>query len=166
MTWLVASYLDAPSPGLFALAAAAASVIPYVGILVGWLPIVIVGFGVASLWEVIVVAVLAFGMQYLEATRWRPFVDSRSLYVGPAALVIAGALGYAIYGVGGLVVLIVVTVFALAVADQVATDDDGSTPATDADALDPIPTPIDEYVEPDPDPDDVDNDDDRRGRLR
>ena len=146
--WVVADHLEAPSPGLFALAAAAASAIPYVGILVGWLPVLIVGFGVASIWEVAAVAALAFGMQYLEATRWRPFVDRRSLYVGPAVIVIAGALGYAVYGVGGLLVLIVVAVFALAVADQVATDDDGSTPAADADALDPIPTPIDEYVAP------------------
>ncbi len=150
--WVVGELLDAPSPGLFALAGAAFAVIPYVGIFLAFLPVIVVGLGVASWWQVAGVFALAAVMQFLEATRWRPFVDRRSLYVGPAALVISAALGYVIYGVGGLIVLVVSTVFALAVADQVATDDPDETTDSD-DATDPIPTPIDEYVEPDPEPD-------------
>jgi len=153
--WVVGELLDAPSPGLFALAGAAFAMIPYVGIFVAFLPVIVVGLGVASWWQVAGVIALAAGMQFLEATRWRPFVDRRSLYVGPAALVISAALGYVIYGVGGLIVLVVSTVFALAVADQVATDDPDEAPGSD-DATDPIPTPIDEYVEPDPEPESAD----------
>ncbi|MET0909834.1 MAG: AI-2E family transporter, partial [Ilumatobacteraceae bacterium] len=149
--WGVGEWLGAPSPGLFALAGAAFAIVPYVGIFVAFLPVVLVGLGVASWYEVLGVGVLASVLQYVEATRWRPFVDRRSLYVGPAALVISAALGYVIYGFGGMVVLGVCTVFALAVADQVATDDPAD-PSDPDDAADPIPTPIDEYVEPDPDP--------------
>ncbi len=149
VVWIAGELIGAPSPGLFALAAAAASFIPYVGIFIGWLPVVIIAVGVASVWEVALVVLVATGMQYLEATRWRPMIDGRSLYVGPAVLVISATLGFTIYGFGGLVVLAVVAVFALAVADQVATDDPDEISEGTGEP-DPIPTPIDEYVEPDP----------------
>ena len=42
-----------------------------------------------------------------------------------------------------------------AIADQVATDDPDDASDSD-DATDPIPTPIDEYVEPDPEPEPAD----------
>jgi putative heme transporter len=145
--WIAAELIDAPSPGLFGLVAAGASIVPYVGIFVGWLPIVGIAIGVASVWEVLLIVLVAALMQFLEATRWRPMIDRRSLYVGPAAIVIATVLGFTIYGFGGLVVLTVGVVFALAVADQVATDDPDD-PVTGDDALDAIPTPTDEYVEP------------------
>ncbi len=93
--WGVGAVLDVPSVGLFALFGAAASVVPYLGILVGWLPVVIVGIGVAPAWQVGLVALVAVGLQYLEATRWRPFVDGRSLYVGPALPIVGAVLGYA-----------------------------------------------------------------------
>lgn len=145
--WLVATVLDAPAAGLFGLAGAVASVVPYLGILLAWLPVIFVGVGVGSVWEIGGVVLLACLMQFLEATRWRPLVDQRSLYVGPAVIVISGALGFAIYGFGGGVVLSVIAVFALAVADQVATDDPENLNEKD-EALEPIPTPIDDYVEP------------------
>ena len=150
--WIVATLVDAPAPGLFALAGAAASFVPYVGIAVAWLPVIVVSLGVGNVWEFVGIFALACVMQYLEATRWRPLIDRRSLYVGPAAIVITGALGFAVYGFGGMVVLVVVAVFALAVADQVATDDAENVVEAE-EALDPIPTPIDEYVEPEPEPD-------------
>ncbi len=145
--WLVGTILDVPSAGLFALFGAAMSVVPYVGVLVGWLPVVVVGVGVAPVWEVMLVAFVALALQFLEATRWRPFVDGRSLYVGPALPIVGGVLGYAIYGVGGLIVTVTLFVFGLALADEAATDDlDGDG---DVDADDVIPTPIDDYVEAD-----------------
>ena len=83
--WLVGTILDVPSVGLFALFGAAVSVVPYVGdprrLAAG-------GRSSASVWRRrgrwVCVALVAVGLQYLEATRWRPFVDGRSLYVGPA----------------------------------------------------------------------------------
>ena len=142
--WLVGMWLGVPSVGLFALFGAALSVVPYVGVLVGWLPLLLVGIGVAPAWQVALAAVVAFALQFVEATRWRPFVDGRSLYVGPALPIVGAVLGYAIYGVGGIVVTVTVLVFGLAVADEAATDDlDGDG---DVDADDVIPTPIDEYV--------------------
>ncbi len=145
-TWLAAWLLGVPSVGLFALFAAALSVVPYVGILVGWLPLLVVGVGVAPAWHVALAAAAALGLQALEATRWRPAVDRRSLYVGPALPIVGAVLGYALYGVGGVIVTVTVLIFALAVADEVASDDtDGDG---DVDRDDVIPTPIDDYVEP------------------
>ena len=149
--WIGAELIDAPSPGLFGLAGAAASVDP----VRGHLRRMVAGDrGRARrrpVWEVVLIVVVASVMQYLEATRWRPLIDRRSLYVGPAVLVIAAALGFTIYGFGGLVVLAVSAVFALAIADQVATDDPDD-PVDGDDALEAIPTPTDEYVEPTDEP--------------
>ena len=55
-------------------------------------------------------------------------------------------LGYAIYGVGGMIVTVILLIFGLAAADEAATDDDGDG---DGDPLEDIPTPIDDYVEAD-----------------
>ena len=145
--WLAGWLLGVPSVGLFALFAAALSVVPYVGVLVGSLPLLLVGIGVAPVWQVALAALAALVLQTLEATRWRPLVDGRSLYVGPALPIVGAVLGFALYGVGGVIVTVTVLIFALAVADEVATDDtDGDG---DVDHDDVIPTPIDEYVEPD-----------------
>ncbi len=142
--WVVGLILDVPSAGLFALFGAVMSAVPYLGILVGWLPVVIVGIGVAPLWEVGLVALVAIALQYVEATRWRPLIDGRSLYVGPAFPIVGAVLGYAIYGVGGMIVTVTLLIFGLAMADEAATDDaDG-----DGD-VDAIPTPIDDFVEAD-----------------
>jgi putative heme transporter len=133
--WLAGWWLGVPAAGLLALAGACASIVPYVGILIGSLPLVIAGLGVAPGWQVAIVAACAAGMQLAEATQWRPRLDRRSLYVGPAVPVIVGVIGYAVNGFNGAIVACIVAVFALGVADFVATDE-------------PLPTPLDNATDP------------------
>ncbi len=132
LVWIAGRALDVPAPGLFALAAAIASTVPYVGIVIGSLPMLLAGLGVAPAWQVGLVAAAVVGVQIVEATRWRPVVDRRSLYVGPAVPLVAGAIGYSVYGPGGAVALVIVAVFGLALVDEFASDDD-------------LPTPVDDY---------------------
>lgn len=133
--WLAGWWMGVPAPGLLALIGAVGAIVPYVGILMGSTPLLLVGLGVAEEWQVALVAIVAVGTQLAEATQWRPRIDHGSLYVGPAIPVVVGVIGYAVSGFNGAIVSVIVAVFALAVADHVATDD-------------PVPTPLDSYNKP------------------
>jgi predicted PurR-regulated permease PerM len=133
--WLAGWWIGAPAPGLLALAGAVVAIVPYVGILLGSLPLLLLALGVAPGWQVGVIATVAAAMQFAEATQWRPRIDHRSLYVGPAVPVVVGVIGYSVNGFNGAIVSIIVAVFALSLADQFATDD-------------LVPTPLDHYTEP------------------
>lgn len=121
--WGAGTLLDLPAAGLLALFGGLVSTIPYVGIGVSWLPIAALGLGTASGIAVGVVVVLAIAFQVAEWFVWRPFVDVRSLHVGPAIPVISAIVGFGIYGIGGAIYGCVIAVFALALADQLAPGD-------------------------------------------
>jgi len=131
--WIAASMLDLPAAGLLALFGAVAALLPYLGIVVGWLPVLILGIGVASGLEVAMVAVVAVVLQVVEVLWWRPRVDHRTLHVGPAVPVVVAILGYGIYGLGGALYGCVLAVLALAVADQLWPGAELPTPLTDSD---------------------------------
>ncbi|MGB0114665.1 MAG: AI-2E family transporter [Ilumatobacteraceae bacterium] len=131
--WIVATMLDLPAVGLLALFGAIAALLPYLGIFVGWLPVLLLGIGVASDVEVVLVAAVALTLQVVEAFWWRRRVDERSLHVGPAVPVVVAILGYGIYGIGGALYGCVLAVLALAVADQLWPGPELPTPLTDTD---------------------------------
>jgi predicted PurR-regulated permease PerM len=125
--------LDVPAVGLVALFGAIASLVPYVGIVVGWLPVVLLSIGTGpSTWAAAAAAVVAVGLQLVEWRVWRPYVDTRSLHVGPAVPVIAAIFGHGVYGLGGAMYGAIIAVFVLAFLDQLAPGDEA------------LPTPIDE----------------------
>lgn len=126
--WLAGWWMGVPAPGLLALAGALAAIVPYAGILVGSLPLLLAGLGVAAEWQIALVAIVALGLQFAEAYQWRPRIDHRSLYVDPAVPVVVGVIGYSAKGFNGAIVAIIAAVFALAVADFVASDDVVPTP--------------------------------------
>ncbi len=127
-----AALLDVPAIGLVAIFAATAALVPYVGIVVGWLPVLVLGLGTASGVAVGIAALVAIGLQLAEWRWWRPLVDPRSVHVGPAVPVIVATLGFGIYGLGGAIYATILAVFALALLDQLSPGE--------AD----LPTPIDE----------------------
>ena len=133
--WVVGSWLDVPAIGLVALFGATIATVPYVGVGVGWLPVVLLGLGTASGVQVGVAVGLAAALQVVEWLRWRPFVDERSLHVGPAIPVIVAIVGFGIYGIGGAVYGCIVAVLCLAIADQVSPGN-GDLPTP----LDDVPT--------------------------
>lgn len=130
--WLVAWLLDLPAPGLLALFGVIAALVPYLGILVAWIPVVVLALGTSPGAHVALAGALAVALQAAEALWWRRLVDPRTLYVGPAIPIVVGALGFAVYGIGGALYSIVLAVFALALTDELSPVDD------------PLPTPVDE----------------------
>lgn len=131
--WLVATWLEVPAAALVALFGALTALLPYVGVVVGWLPVLVLGIGVASLGDVAVALFVAVALQLVEALWWRRVVDRRSLHVGPAVPVVVAIVSYGVYGLGGALYGCVLAVFALAVADQLAPGEQE------------LPTPIDDF---------------------
>lgn len=134
--WLVGMWLGVPAVALVALFGATIALLPYVGVAVGWLPVLLLGIGVgsASDVEVLLAAGLAVLLQAAEWRYWRPLVDGRSLHVGPAVPVVVAIVGFGIYGIGGALYGCVLAVLALALADQLSPDaDDLPTPLDDPD---------------------------------
>ena len=121
--------LDLPAPGLLALVAGLAALVPYIGVVVGWLPILVLGLGTNSFVLMSMVTALVVAVQLTEALWWRQIVDHRALHVGPAPVVIVSIVGFSVYGVGGALGSAALAVFALALADALSTDDE------------PLPTP-------------------------
>lgn len=134
--WVVGSMLDVPAVGLLALFGALVAMVPYIGIVLGWLPLLLLGVGVAPGFEVFLAALVSASLQLVEALWWRRKIDERSLHVGPAVPVVVAVLGFGVYGIGGALYSCVLAVVGLALADQLRP---GAA----------LPTPLDE-LPPDP----------------
>lgn len=132
--WVIGSVLGIPAVGLLALFGALAATVPYFGIAIGWLPLVLLGVGVASGLEVALAALVAASLQVTEALWWRRQVDDRSIHVGPAVPIVVAILGFGIYGIGGALYGCVLAVLVLALADRLRPGES-------------IPTPLDELRE-------------------
>lgn len=91
--------------------------VPVVGAFVGALPIAALAL-VFSLERAILVAAAFLGYQVLEAAVFQRWVERTSLRVGPFLTVAAGFAGVEIYGLGGGVAAVALTVLAVAVADE------------------------------------------------
>jgi len=127
------TFLEVPAVGLIALFGALASLVPFVGIAVGWIPVLLLGLGTAPGREVLVLALIAATMRVAEAVWVRRWVDRRSLHVGPAVPVVVAIVAYVVYGLGGALYGCALAVFALALADQLAPGDPLPTPVDDGD---------------------------------
>lgn len=147
----VAVAAELPAPTVLALGAGVVGMLPYVGILLASLPMLLLAGGFRSLGWALVVVVLFAGAQLVEALWVRRVVDRRSLHVGPAVPVIVAVMGFELHGIGAAMYGAALAVFALAVIDAIAADEpDGDAAGDDGD--DDLPTPMDDWV------DDSDND--------
>lgn len=129
----LAAAMGVPAAPLLGLAAAVAALVPYVGVLLGSLPVVVLGFGVAPLWQAVVVAVVAIGLQTVEGFVVRRRLDRWAMHVGPAIPVIVGALAFAVYGPGAAACAVVIVVLLVALSDELVADD-----------VESLPTPVDD----------------------
>ena len=114
---LICWALDLPAPLSLGAAVAVMSVLPLIGVLVGGVPALLLAFGSQS-WHIgaITLAVVV-ALQSVEALVLRPFVDNRSVRVGPAIPIIVGLLAFELYGFGGAVYGVALAVLGLAALD-------------------------------------------------
>jgi predicted PurR-regulated permease PerM len=97
------------------------SFVPYVGVVFGAGPaLLLAGVDGASAAITMAAVVLALQLGHMFAGR---SLCKRTVYVGPAAVLIAVVLGYTAYGIGGALFGLVLAVVLSALAEVFGTDD-------------------------------------------
>jgi predicted PurR-regulated permease PerM len=93
--------------------------IPYVGVLFGGTPMLLLSAATLSITTTLLLAVALIALQAGSTTALRLVVEARSLRVGPAVLVVALLIGSDVYGIGGALVALVGAVLLASVIDEV-----------------------------------------------
>lgn len=124
---------DVPAASVLGMWVALWSLVPLVGLLVGAAPILLLASAVSASTGLAVAAVFLL-VQVLDAVLFQRRIEDRSLKVGPVLSLVAGMVGFELYGAGGALVSWVMAVAAVAVADELAPTDQHDL-LTEADAL-------------------------------
>ena len=111
--------LDLPAALSLGVVVGAFTILPLIGVLVGGVPAMLLAFGLEGGWTGLVVLAVLLALQTVEAAIVRPWVDPRTVRLGPAAPIIVGLLGFELYGIGGAIYGIALTVIAFAALDAV-----------------------------------------------
>jgi predicted PurR-regulated permease PerM len=116
---LVCWGLDVPAPVSLGIAVGLFTILPLIGVVVGGVPALLLAFGLGSWPTGAMVAVTLLVLQLFEAGVVRPFVDARTVRLGPTIPIVVGLLGFDLYGVGGALYGIALAVLVLAALDGV-----------------------------------------------
>ncbi len=114
--------LDLPAAASLGVLAGALTILPLIGVIVGGVPALLLAFGLEGWGSAMWVAAVLIVLQVIEGAVVRPYVDARTVRLGPTVPIIVGLLGFELYGLGGAVYGIAVAVIALAALDAAGTD--------------------------------------------
>jgi len=129
VSWVVLRLLSVPAPTPLALVVAFISVVPYMGVIVGAIPALLITAGLQSFGRAGVLLAVFVGLQVVHIWVTQPEVVHRSLYVGPFLLVTAILLGYRVYRMGGAVFGSALAVLLVAVLHAAAAEPAPAVPA-------------------------------------
>lgn len=137
---LLAAWAGLPTPLVLGVVIGVASVIPYVGVVFGAIPMLLLAGASQPNGEVIVLGVAAVALQAGCTAVLRRLSARGVLRAGPAVIVVSALVGSDLYGLGGALVLVVVGIFAMA-AVEAETDpgDDGAPSAAEPSTPTPAP---------------------------
>ncbi len=119
-TWVVVVVTDLPGPVLLAVWVGAWSIVPAVGVVVSSLAVALVALPESfalSGWLLI----LFLGYQVADALLLERVIDAKLLHLGSFGTFVAAALGLEAYGLGGLIVAVLVAIFAAALVRTLTT---------------------------------------------
>jgi predicted PurR-regulated permease PerM len=122
LAYALAQAAELPGPAPLALWVALFDLVPFVGVAIGGVPMVLLaaadspGAGVA-------VGVALVAWQLVEAFVLQPRLESRSLHVGPFVTVALAMIGLELYGIGGALAAVAAAVVAAALADELLPTD-------------------------------------------
>lgn len=122
LTYLIARWASLPAPVPLGLSVAIFSVVPYVGVVIGSLPAVLLAVGLESSRTALFVF-LGLCLVQVGAALVQQRVQHATLYVGPGITLVVGLLGFATYNIGGAAFAVAAAVFALALVDALASDE-------------------------------------------
>lgn len=111
--------LEVPAALSLGVVVGAFTILPLVGVIVGGIPAMLLAFGSEGMATGVAVLALLLALQVVEAAVVRPRVDPRTVRLGPAAPIVVGLLGFELYGAGGAIYGIALTVLGLAALDAI-----------------------------------------------
>jgi predicted PurR-regulated permease PerM len=114
----VAAALDLPAPSAIGFAAGVGSLLPYVGITIGAVPLLLMTLGFESLTAALVLLVVVLGVQLLDSLLIRPHAARQSVDTGLVVPWVVALLGYGVYGPGAAAFGAMYAVFGLALLDR------------------------------------------------
>ncbi len=120
---LLAWWVELPTPLVLGVLIGAASLVPYLGVLFGGAPMLLLAAATqpGSRSWLVVLALVA--LQAGATGALRTLVEPRCMRVGPALLVVATLVGFDVYGAGGALVALVLAAAIAAVVDVIGSPD-------------------------------------------
>lgn len=122
-TFVACTIADVQAPVLLAIWVGVWSFVPAVGVVVGSFPVVMLS-ALTSVDTAIVMFVVFVAYQLFDVLVAQPQITRRSIRVGSALTLVAGVLGFTLYGIGGLIVSVLLLMFAVAILDTLAPRDE------------------------------------------
>jgi predicted PurR-regulated permease PerM len=105
ITFVAAEALGLGMPGLLALTAAVLAFVPYVGVLLGGIPVALMAL-LDGTTEAMVVLGAVVALQVVDSLVVQPRIDRRSMQLGLFPTLVAAILGYSLRGPGGLLIAV------------------------------------------------------------
>jgi putative heme transporter len=119
----VAWWLDLPAPIGLGLFVGLLSLVPYLGVLLGSIPLLLLAAASEPGWRTALVAALVLALQAGAIVLARYTIHLRTVRVGPTVIVVTALVGFEVYGFGGVAVALALAVFAMAALDAWAAQD-------------------------------------------
>ena len=120
IVYLMCRLFDLPAPTPLAVVAGLLSALPYFGVALGALPVLLLSAGLNGWEQTVVVTVVIVVLQVGQVQVLKRVIQPRSLYIGPAVMAIVGLIGFDLYGLGGLLFGAAIGVFLIALGDASA----------------------------------------------
>lgn len=117
ITFVAAEALGLGMPGLLALTAALVAFVPYVGVLLGGIPVALMALLDGTVESLLVLAAVAL-LQALDTLVLQPRIDRRSMQLGLFPTLVASMIGYSLRGPGGLLIGVAVVALLVAIIDD------------------------------------------------
>jgi predicted PurR-regulated permease PerM len=119
LTYGLARATDVPGAAPLALWVALWDVVPLVGAFIGGVPIIVLA-GVESTANAFLIAAAFLGYQIFETVFLQRPLHRRTVKVGPFLTVVSGLAGLELYGMGGALLLMLLSGVAVAAGDELA----------------------------------------------
>jgi predicted PurR-regulated permease PerM len=115
------------------------SFVPFVGATISGLLAVLVALADGGPWIALITLGLVLGVQFLEGNFLQPIIQSRTVDLHPAIILLAVAAGGSLFGILGAYLAVPVTAVAFAVAAGVRADEEAVPEAPPPAGPDPVP---------------------------
>ena len=119
LAYACARALNLPGAAPLALWMAFFDALPVIGVIFGALPLVLLAAATSPAPQTAVVAAVLLGWQVVEILYLQRQVEKVSLHIGPFVTIAVAMVGLELYGIGGALIALVLTVLIAATADEI-----------------------------------------------